>query len=146
MTTERADPLGEDYRTFVQRRAAPLHRTAYLLCGDWHVADDLDNYVWENSMDAIVAGSGNPRIRAGVLRLLATLPGITVTHDTTAGQPTLVIAAGQPEVAPGRETWIINANTGVPVKFLSGDPSKPDATIDYSVSRVSLADVKAGRF
>jgi RNA polymerase sigma-70 factor (sigma-E family) len=41
MTTERADPLGEDYRSFVQRRAAPLHRTAYLLCGDWHVANDL---------------------------------------------------------------------------------------------------------
>jgi RNA polymerase sigma-70 factor (sigma-E family) len=41
MTTERADPLGEEYRAFVQRRAAPLHRTAYLLCGDWHVANDL---------------------------------------------------------------------------------------------------------
>jgi RNA polymerase sigma-70 factor (sigma-E family) len=41
MRTVRADPFGEEYRAFVQRRAAPLHRTAYLLCGDWHVADDL---------------------------------------------------------------------------------------------------------
>jgi RNA polymerase sigma-70 factor (sigma-E family) len=31
----------DDYRDFVRSRAAPLHRTAYLLCGDWHLADDL---------------------------------------------------------------------------------------------------------
>jgi RNA polymerase sigma-70 factor (sigma-E family) len=31
----------EEFREFVQRRAAPLHRSAYLLCGDWHLANDL---------------------------------------------------------------------------------------------------------
>jgi RNA polymerase sigma factor (sigma-70 family) len=31
----------EEYREFVGTRAASLHRTAYLLCGDWHLADDL---------------------------------------------------------------------------------------------------------
>lgn len=31
----------DEYREFVQSRARPLHRTAYLLCGDWHLADDL---------------------------------------------------------------------------------------------------------
>lgn len=31
----------DEYREFVQSRAASLHRTAYLLCGDWHLADDL---------------------------------------------------------------------------------------------------------
>jgi RNA polymerase sigma-70 factor (sigma-E family) len=41
MSTETVSLLGEDYQAFVQRRAAPLHRTAYLLCGDWHLADDL---------------------------------------------------------------------------------------------------------
>jgi RNA polymerase sigma-70 factor (sigma-E family) len=30
-----------EYREFVDSRAASLHRTAYLLCGDWHLADDL---------------------------------------------------------------------------------------------------------
>ncbi|AUS78959.1 SigE family RNA polymerase sigma factor [Actinoalloteichus sp. AHMU CJ021] len=29
------------FREFVQRQAAPLRRAAYLLCGDWHLADDL---------------------------------------------------------------------------------------------------------
>ena len=31
----------EEFRAFVISRAASLHRTAYLLCGDWHLADDL---------------------------------------------------------------------------------------------------------
>ncbi len=31
----------EDFRLFVQGIADSLHRTAYLLCGDWHLADDL---------------------------------------------------------------------------------------------------------
>ena len=31
----------EEYREFVGSRAASLHRTAYLLCGDWHLANDL---------------------------------------------------------------------------------------------------------
>ena len=33
--------LEEEYREFVGSRAASLHRTAYLLCGDWHLASDL---------------------------------------------------------------------------------------------------------
>ena len=31
----------DEYREFVDSRAAPLHRAAYLLCGDWHLANDL---------------------------------------------------------------------------------------------------------
>ena len=31
----------DEYREFVDSRAASLHRTAYLLCGDWHLANDL---------------------------------------------------------------------------------------------------------
>jgi RNA polymerase sigma-70 factor (sigma-E family) len=31
----------DEYREFVGNRAASLHRTAYLLCGDWHLANDL---------------------------------------------------------------------------------------------------------
>jgi RNA polymerase sigma-70 factor (sigma-E family) len=30
-----------DYREFVAARLDPLRRTAYLLCRDWHTADDL---------------------------------------------------------------------------------------------------------
>jgi RNA polymerase sigma-70 factor (sigma-E family) len=31
----------EEFRDFARSRAAPLHRSAYLLCGDWHLAHDL---------------------------------------------------------------------------------------------------------
>lgn len=31
----------EGYREYVGARLEPLRRTAYLLCGDWHTADDL---------------------------------------------------------------------------------------------------------
>ncbi|MET7469198.1 SigE family RNA polymerase sigma factor [Micromonospora sp. NPDC005211] len=31
----------EGYRAYVVARMEPLRRTAYLLCGDWHTADDL---------------------------------------------------------------------------------------------------------
>ena len=31
----------EEFRRFVSERGSPLHRSAYLLCGDWHLAHDL---------------------------------------------------------------------------------------------------------
>ncbi|HWG12471.1 MAG TPA: SigE family RNA polymerase sigma factor [Streptosporangiaceae bacterium] len=31
----------EEFREFASERASPLHRSAYLLCGDWHLAHDL---------------------------------------------------------------------------------------------------------
>ena len=33
--------MEQHFRVFVQQFATSLHRTAYLLCGDWHQADDL---------------------------------------------------------------------------------------------------------
>jgi RNA polymerase sigma-70 factor (sigma-E family) len=33
--------MDQEFLEFVQKQAAALHRTAYLLCGDWHLADDL---------------------------------------------------------------------------------------------------------
>jgi RNA polymerase sigma-70 factor (sigma-E family) len=30
-----------DFRTWVQTQREPLRRTAYLICGDWYLADDL---------------------------------------------------------------------------------------------------------
>jgi RNA polymerase sigma-70 factor (sigma-E family) len=31
----------EEFREFMRDRASPLHQSAYLLCGDWHLAHDL---------------------------------------------------------------------------------------------------------
>jgi len=106
------------------------------------------NWAWENSQDALIAGSGDPQVRAGVLRILATLPDVTVTSGTSAGQPTLVLSAGTSEVGSGyAEQLTINATTGVPVSFASGAPGQtPSGTISYQVSRVTTSDIAAGRF
>ena len=31
----------EEFREFIRNRASLLHQSAYLLCGDWHLAHDL---------------------------------------------------------------------------------------------------------
>ena len=121
----------------------------------------IDNYVWEDCEDALVAGSGNPQVRAGVLRLVSVLPGITVTHGTVDGQPTLTLTAGaaelgrvgideaDPKVETGpayQEAITINAETGVPLELASGPAGKVTGAVTYVVTRVNLADIAAGKF
>jgi len=120
----------------------------------------IDNYVWEGCEDALVAGSGNPQVRAGVLRLVSALPDITVTHGTVDGQPTLTLTAGAAElgnVGIGKanpkadtgpayqEAITINADTGIPLEVASGPAGKATGTVTYVVTRVSLADIAAGK-
>ncbi len=108
---------------------------------DIAAGEQLDNYVWENSEDALIAGSGNPQVRAGVLRLVSALPGITVTHGTTHGQPTLTLTAGaaelgtagintaDPKAAAGpayQEAITINAATGIPLEIVGGSAGQAD--------------------
>jgi hypothetical protein len=107
-----------------------------------------DNHVWQNSLGAFDAGAGNPRVRAGALRILATAAGVVVSDTTTDGRSTLTLTAGPP-VLPGdyQETLTVDAHTGVPMRITGGVPGRPPATtVDYQVSRVRLADVAAGRF
>ncbi len=121
----------------------------------------IDNYVWEDCEDALVAGSGNPQVRAGVLRLVSALPGITVTHGTVDGQPTLTLTAGaaelgrvgidpaNPKVETGaayQEAITINARTGIPLRIASGPAGRVTGTVTYVVTRVNLADIAAGKF
>ena len=115
----------------------------------------IDNYVWADCQDALVAGSGNPQVRAGVLRLVSALPGVSVTHGTVDGQPTLTLAAGADELGgnggAGQQTYqeaiTINAQTGIPLKFAGGPAAGPaDTTVTWKVTRVNLADIAAGRF
>jgi len=121
----------------------------------------IDNYVWESSEDALIAGSGNPQVRAGVLRLVSALPGISMTRGTVDGQPTLTLTAGAAELglsgtskanpkvatgAPYQEAITINADTGVPLKLVGGTADQADTTVTYVVTRVNLADIAAGKF
>ena len=40
-TAESPAGRDEEFREFVRDRAARLHQSAYLLCGDWHLAHDV---------------------------------------------------------------------------------------------------------
>jgi hypothetical protein len=123
----------------------------------------IDNYVWEGCEDTLIAGAGNPQVRAGVLRLVAALPGIKVTTGQVDGQTALTLTAGaaevgyavsgiddgNPKLAAGpayQEAISINAKTGIPLKIVSGTASQVTGTVSYVVTRVNLADIAAGKF
>lgn len=107
----------------------------------------IDNYVWEGSEDALVVGSGNPQVRAGVLRLASMLPGISITHGTVDGQPTLTFTAGAAEFGMSyQEAITINADTGIPLKMEGGTAGQVATTVTWVVTRVNLADLAAGKF
>lgn len=99
-------------------------------------------------MDALTAGGGNPEVREGVLRLLSTVPEVTVTNSTTGGEPTLTLTAGSPLFDGGSpEVLTIDAKTGSPIKFSSAaDGNVPSSVQTYKVSRVTLAGIEAGKF
>jgi hypothetical protein len=108
----------------------------------------VDNYVWNNSVNALSSGAGDPRVRAGVLRLLSTISGVTVAHSVTGGQPTLTLTAG-PAVfgGSGEQVLTVNAKTGMPVKSVF--PAEGNVPLDvqtFQVSRVTLAGIETGRF
>ncbi|HEU5025583.1 MAG TPA: hypothetical protein VFV01_11750 [Spirillospora sp.] len=102
-----------------------------------------DNHIWSNAVGALLAAPENPQVRAGVLRIMATMPKVRVTKTSTAGQPTLTLVDSWSD---GRETLVVKARTGQPVALLSEVRGiKPSMTY-YHNSRVRIADVKAGRF
>jgi hypothetical protein len=107
-----------------------------------------DNMVWVNSLDALAEGAGDPLVRAGVLRLLSTVNTVNVAHTTFDGQPALTItASGEALPADYQEQLIINADTGVPLRFAGGAPGQtPGVTVTYRVFRVTVAKIAAGQF
>lgn len=101
-----------------------------------------DNWVWGNSYDALVGGAGRPDVRAGVLHLLDSVDGVTVDHVSVGGRPALKLTA--PIFGDGYvEELTIDADTGIPLRFVGGAPGKPQAVINYTVSRVSLNQLAA---
>jgi hypothetical protein len=110
----------------------------------------IDSWVWSDASDALEAGAGNPQVRAGVLRLLSTVSGIVVTDGTLDGQPTLVVGDVTPSLngnGTSEGAMTLNASTGVPLEYTDGPVGQtPDSTTTYKVSRVTVADIAAGKF
>ncbi|GAA0513263.1 hypothetical protein Ade02nite_89300 [Paractinoplanes deccanensis] len=102
-----------------------------------------DNRVWNNVMDALHAGAGDPAVRAGALRLLNQMPEVKTVEGTLAGKKVLNLTVGMPALEGAAQTLTIDAQSGVPLK-LSNGPGDNETT--YVVTRVKLADVKKGTF
>jgi hypothetical protein len=113
------------------------------------IQEQADNLVWINSVDALSEGGGSPQVRAGVLRLISTISGVTVANSMTRGQHSLTITAG-PEVFGGQGKLVltINARTGMPISSRVGDlgPKTPPSLETYQISRVTLTGIEGGRF
>jgi hypothetical protein len=110
--------------------------------------DDISNYLWNNCVDALTEGAGNPQVRVGVLRLLATVPQVMVRSSAIGGQPVLTLTAGTALFAGVvQQVLTINAVTGMPVSSVSGVPGQaPSSVVTFQVSRVTLASIAAGKF
>ncbi|HLH99990.1 MAG TPA: hypothetical protein VKV06_04340 [Acidimicrobiales bacterium] len=129
------------------------------------------DWLWEDSLDALMAGAGNPTVRAGVLNLVASLHQVSVANATVNGTSALQLTAHFPNeskcaanhIKPttarmkkicaslvGGGFWEqinLDATTGIPLSFAGGAPGQPASYhITYQVSRVTLADVAAGHF
>ena len=109
--------------------------------------DEIDNNLWTASTIALSWGAGDPKIREGVLRLVSTIPEVTVADSSTGGQPTLTITAG-PAVfgGDGEQVLTINARTGMPISSVVTGRGMPTSVETFRISRVTLADIKAGKF
>ncbi|MFF5080445.1 hypothetical protein ACFY36_25620 [Actinoplanes sp. NPDC000266] len=102
-----------------------------------------DNRVWNNVLDALHAGAGDPVVRAGALRLLGQMPEVKVAPGTLDGKKVLNLTVGMPALPGAGQTLVIDAQSGVPLK-LSNGPG--DNVTTFVVTRVNLADVKKGSF
>lgn len=110
----------------------------------------INNTLWANSNSALIAGAANPEVRAGVLRLMSTIPDVSVTKTTADGQPALNLTTGS-AVFAGHSEYVltINAKTGLPIRSentKTAPGEKPSPASTYESSRMKVADIAAGKF
>jgi hypothetical protein len=109
-----------------------------------------DAMLWNSAVGALSADDGNTLVRQGVLRLLSTIPVVSVAHSVTKGEATLTITAGaglQRPILPlgvisrGKEVLTIDAKTGMLVKDVPALPPGETPTFYYAYqsSRVTTA-------
>ena len=109
------------------------------------VKQQADNILWTNVNVALGFDGGNSAVRAGALRLLSTISGVSVAHTTTSGKATLTITAG-PSVfdGSGSEVLVVDAKTGALVSDSDNTGNGLHSTTSYTTSRVSAAALKSG--
>ncbi|WP_200208748.1 hypothetical protein [Micromonospora coerulea] len=98
----------DEFREFVAARLDPLRRTAYLLCRDWHTADDLVSITvgrhWRrvraaDNIDAYARGGADPCLAGRVPAAVA-----AGTELRRAARPAN-LGAGEPPLADRELLW-----------------------------------------
>lgn len=111
----------------------------------------ISNHLWSNTTYALFVGAANADVRAGVLKLLATIKEVTVGNTDVDGQRALTITTS-PEILGGDGSAVltINADNGLPIRdetFPAKNSPQPSkyGVVHYKSSRVILTDVMAGK-
>ncbi|SEQ99740.1 hypothetical protein SAMN05216188_10713 [Lentzea xinjiangensis] len=111
----------------------------------------INNALWSNTTYALFVAASNADVRAGVLKLLATIQDVTIGKTEVDGQPALTLTAGPAlQGGTGSHVLTVNADNGLPIRSEvvpakdAAEPSTPSA-VHYKSSRVNFADVIAGK-
>ncbi|MFF1607359.1 hypothetical protein ACFVYA_06210 [Amycolatopsis sp. NPDC058278] len=106
----------------------------------------INNHLWSNAEHALFANAADAEVRAGVLKLYATIPDMIVGKTSVDGQAALTLTAPPAILGGSTDVLIINADNGLPIReeITSAEPSK-HYVVNYKSSRVTLADVAAGK-
>ena len=112
----------------------------------------INNHLFTNATQALYIAASDSEVRAGVLKLLATMKDVTIGETDVDGQAALTLTAAA-AIQGGDTTYVLTVNAdnglpirseGIPVKD-AAEPSKP-WVVNYKTARVTLADVAAGKF
>src|SRR3712207_120905 len=85
-------------------------------------------------------------VRAGVLKLYATIPDMIVGKTDVDGQAALTLTAPPAILGGGADVLVINAGNALPIRAeITSAESSKRYVVNYKSSRVTLADVAAGK-
>ena len=92
-----------------------------------------NNRIWIGAMDSLIAGAGDPDVRAGVMKLLATIDAVKVTEHGA----TLDITNSDFVPDGYAETLTVDAETGVIRTMTGGKVGRTPASSSTTTSRAS---------
>ncbi len=106
----------------------------------------INNHLWSNAEHALFANAADAEVRAGVLKLYATIPDMIVGKTDVDGQAALTLTAPPAILGGGADVLIINADNGLPIREeITSAESAKRYVVNYKAARVTLADVAAGK-
>jgi hypothetical protein len=99
-----------------------------------------ENLVWTTALSTLQLAGGRPDVRAGALKAMSAV-GARTTKTVFDGHAALQIVMNVGDDGY-EEALTIDADTGVPLHFVGGDPGRaPGTESTYEVTRVSASDL-----